>query len=746
MSWLRLPRTRPTRFRAFDVVVLIAAALLVLQAPLSVAEAGWVPHLESVPRLALGGLLVGYLVERTRLPAPLAYLLAILLGVEAVTAVFADVPVVGTLAERVDWLGGRVGTWLDTVSSGGVSNDPLVFALAMGGLAWLLGLLTAWLVFRDHAPWLAIVFNGAALLMNLSYASTSLVGYVGWFAFAACLVLAAHQLAQRQELWRRAQLRVDWRIALNVLLGTTLAAGALLSLAWAMPSGVTSPEVTSGWARATTPWHTLEREFDRWFASLNGSDRTARGLNFGRTLAPRGSFDLGDTPVLEVTSDARLYLRATTADRYAGQAITSSDTVSFDSAPNTDLLFQDEVPEGRAPIKAQIRILASRTGVAFAPDAPLRFSVPTLVDTRGRRDDVATIHLTDPLQQNQEYTVVSAVSAAPIADLRTAGEDYPGWVRDRYLQLPRRLPRRVVDAAHTATLGATSAYDKAAALESYLRNSFTYSTHVPVVPPDRDWVDYFLFDSKQGYCDYFATAMVVLLRVEGVPARVASGFAPGDHNPDTGTWLVRENHAHSWVEVYFPRYGWVTFEPSAIRPLPERLDQAPPPAPSLTPAPADTDSAGLTPDELDELRNLRDSGGGVVARPFLSTGPGMVLLGLGGLLAAVGVAAAGLAVAWRRGLGGLAHYQQPYAQLVRLSRWLGALRPRPADTPYELADALARQVPTAGPAIEELADAYVEGTYAPRPPRADPWPTWLSARRQLIRELVRKRLTRDAPP
>src|SRR5205814_5957520 len=101
-------------------------------------------------------------------------------------------------------------------------------------------------------------------------------------------------------------------------------------------------------------------------------------------------------------------------------------------------------------------------------------------------------------------------------------------VRRRYLQLPRNLPRRVVDLARQATNGASSAYDKAAGLETYLRDNFTYSTHVAPIPPDQDWVDSFLFDSKQGYCDYFATAMVVMLRAQGVPARVASGFAPGE--------------------------------------------------------------------------------------------------------------------------------------------------------------------------------------------------------------------------
>src|SRR5262245_24274947 len=165
------------------------------------------------------------------------------------------------------------------------------------------------------------------------------------------------------------------------------------------------------------------------------------------------------------------------------------------------------------------------------------------------------------------------------------------------------MPRRVVDLAREATANATSAFDRAVNIEQYLRSTFTYSTHVAGVPTDRDWVDYFLFDSKQGYCDYFATAMVVLLRVEGVPARVASGFAPGDFDPSTGIATVRENHAHSWVEAYFPRYGWIVFEPSAIRPLPNRVeDLSSGPEPVAAAEPSDlTDANLLTPDELEEL-------------------------------------------------------------------------------------------------------------------------------------------------
>src|SRR5207248_7787128 len=142
-------------------------------------------------------------------------------------------------------------------------------------------------------------------------------------------------------------------------------------------------------------------------------------------------------------------------------------------------------------------------------------------------------------------------------------------------------------------------------------------------------VDYFLFQSRQGYCDYFATAMVVMLRAEGVPARVASGFAPGDFDPETGISTVRENHAHSWVEAYFPRFGWITFEPSSIRAIPPRVEEAAAAPPPPQSAVAPSDPSQLTPDELDELLNIHDQQGPpIAARPFWLTVPGLLLLGL----------------------------------------------------------------------------------------------------------------------
>jgi hypothetical protein len=142
---------------------------------------------------------------------------------------------------------------------------------------------------------------------------------------------------------------------------------------------------------------------------------------------------------------------------------------------------------------------------------------------------------------------------------------------------------------------------------------------------------------------------------------------------------------------------------------------------------------------LDELLNIRDQNL-APARPFLSTWPGLLLLAGGGLLVLGLLAAAGLAVVWRRGFSGVATYLLPYAQLVRLGRWSGTLRARVSDTPNDLAERLGRQVPRAQPAIDELTVAYVEGTYAGRRPAVDPWPIWMAVRRSVVRGLFGRRL------
>ncbi|HJQ13994.1 MAG TPA: transglutaminase-like domain-containing protein, partial [Anaerolineales bacterium] len=131
--------------------------------------------------------------------------------------------------------------------------------------------------------------------------------------------------------------------------------------------------------------------------------------------------------------------------------------------------------------------------------------------------------------------------------------------------LPGSLPERVRQLAGEITKEKSTAYDKAKAIEAYLR-AYPYDLEVPVPPEDQDVADYFLFDLKKGYCDYYATAMVVLARASGLPARFVSGYASGSYDAANAEYIVRQMHAHSWAEIYFPEIGWVEFEPTASQP------------------------------------------------------------------------------------------------------------------------------------------------------------------------------------
>ena len=224
----------------------------------------------------------------------------------------------------------------------------------------------------------------------------------------------------------------------------------------------------------------------------------------------------------------------------------------------------------------------------------------------------------------QPVTTALVQSVLPLVDeeqLRQTGQDYPADIRRRYLQLPA-IPERVRQLAHELTADADHPYDKAKAIEAYLRSEeFAYDTRNVTIPEeDEDFVDQFLFESKRGYCDYFSTAMVVLLRSVGIPARWVKGFTAGElvqktSPTDDEAWpfrdvpyyegTIRQRHAHSWVEVYFSGIGWLPFEPTKGFALPsvamaedagETEDDAEAPAEEAAPEEA-LDDVSETPEE-----------------------------------------------------------------------------------------------------------------------------------------------------
>ena len=161
----------------------------------------------------------------------------------------------------------------------------------------------------------------------------------------------------------------------------------------------------------------------------------------------------------------------------------------------------------------------------------------------------------------RQYRTVGSISEASAGALRETGREYPAWVTDRYLQLPYDFPDTVRKLARGLIKDEDNPYDMAEAIRRHLLR-LPYSLDVVQAPPGRDWVEFFLFEQRRGYCQNYASAMVTMLRTLGIPARLVVGFAPGVWDQDRGVWEVQSRHYHAWPEVYFPTYGWVEFEPT----------------------------------------------------------------------------------------------------------------------------------------------------------------------------------------
>ncbi len=170
--------------------------------------------------------------------------------------------------------------------------------------------------------------------------------------------------------------------------------------------------------------------------------------------------------------------------------------------------------------------------------------------------------LSNPFHNNTKirYEATSNLPIIPAPQLRLASPDFPDAITGPYLQVPRLDPR-IKELAAQITAGSANEYDKAAKIELYLRTHYRYTLDL-TGPRSADPLAYFLFTRRAGHCEYFAAAMTVMLRDLGVPARYVGGFLPGEYNDVGGDWIVRASDAHVWVEVFFPGYGWITFDPT----------------------------------------------------------------------------------------------------------------------------------------------------------------------------------------
>ncbi|MDX1606292.1 MAG: transglutaminase domain-containing protein, partial [Candidatus Competibacterales bacterium] len=222
----------------------------------------------------------------------------------------------------------------------------------------------------------------------------------------------------------------------------------------------------------------------------------------------------------------------------------------------------------------------------------------------GELVDVTAYLSNQPVYRGEVYQAESLIAVPDAAELRAAGEDYPEWVAEYYLQVPEEITGRTRELARRIAGDLPTPYDKAAAITAWLRSNIEYQRVTEAPPVGVEPIDWFIFEYGIGFCNYYASAEVIMLRSLGVPARMAVGYARGEYDGQQALYSVTAEEYHAWPEVYFPGYGWVEFEPTVSQPPLLR----PEPAPELAEQGQGSLRSGFgSRGELDELRLERMS-------------------------------------------------------------------------------------------------------------------------------------------
>jgi transglutaminase-like putative cysteine protease len=290
----------------------------------------------------------------------------------------------------------------------------------------------------------------------------------------------------------------------------------------------------------------------------DGTGEYYYGFDTRLDLSYRGG--LSDTVMMFVRSPAWSYWRSHAYDTYDGRTWTqSSDELETLERDGVGFKLWERGWIRSDYFVQTFYIVQPMPNLIFMGGLPIDLY---LAADQVARDSTGGIRVGEPLQAGMIYSVLSLRQDYSPEQLRAASHEYPDEITNVYLQLPESITERTRDLAHEITRGADTAYDKAVLLRDHLRDTYPYDFYPPAQAPNTDAVDQFLFVDQRGVCEQYVSALVVMLRELGIPARLAAGYGSGDYNAITGYYEVRANDAHAWAEVYFPGYGWIPIDPT----------------------------------------------------------------------------------------------------------------------------------------------------------------------------------------
>ncbi|MCI0395398.1 MAG: DUF3488 and transglutaminase-like domain-containing protein [Chloroflexi bacterium] len=736
-----------TLFLVWTLVILTASAIL---------EAEWMGGLELLPLIGTAAIFSGLALAKSHFSNRTAHLISLVYGLFLVAFLIGrSLP--GELAwqERVQDLIQRQFTWLGRAVSERSSRDGLTFIIHTSAVFWVLGYTAAWYTFRQQRIWRVILPSGLVLLSVIYYyyGPKPLAIFLALYVLVALVYVARTHLVAQERIWRSAAVRYEGAIRFSFLRASFMVAILSLGVAWSLPTASASTAVNDalGATGVNNTWRKFQDDWTRLYSSLR-SYGGGTSDPYRDTLSLGGPRTVGNELIMDIYVGERLpyvYWQGIVYDTYQG------GTWSVAGGEKT-LHFPDEGPLN-VPFNAA-RMEVVQTVMNFLPNVSTIYGAPELVATDRQiyvlaQSDAAGKALVNGIQsrfimkQGERYRVVSRLSIVDASSLRQAPTDYPDWVQETYLQMPDTLTPETLALAQELTAGYDNPFDKAIAVRDYLRANIAYNDQISAPPDGVEPIHYILFERKEAYCNYYASAMVMMLRSQGIPARIVAGYAQGEWDEDSHSYRVRSSNAHTWVEAYFPGYGWIQFEPTASLPAADRPETAGNPGDSFaSPSfPQGIDQGlGDVPNEegferLSDLLGAEEEGltGGL--------GAGTVSIWqVVGASAVMGLAIMTVVTANRLNHQVESNVEKSYGRLESWARWLGIWF-RPVYTPYERANLLAAVIPEGKDALRNLVHQFVRQRFSPHREPEDgfnPLNEWRVLRPLLLRQTLYRQFQR----
>ncbi len=719
---------------------LFLLATIVYSTVWSIQVAAWVDHLNTLTFVTAIGLLLGVWAAKQRhfsslLVHGIATVLDLLLAFWQTAAAFYN----GSMTGFIQGLG----RWFVLLAGGGSSNDDSIFLFLILVLGFFLAYTSAWLLYRMRNPWLLIVANSIVLLINLDNVPSGYIVFLVIFLIASLLLLLRFNLFESVQRWNRSGLRYSDDLGWDFMQAGALISIGILIFSWILPGDYKDPTASLIWDSKDSPFVQAQNVWDRAIA-VNGGVNPANHGNFRDTLVLGGDPNLTREIVYRVKSnDAQpQYLMLLSYDTYnGGWSITNSETQPLAISANTPLaanavkvrIIKQTIEIVTPPGELHPYIAGASTVASMSIKASVVPGAGGIVAWLGDKGNLAV---------GTRYEVTSEVSAADEQSLRSIPmpadapkynpdlnpdepapvETFDPQVAKDFTQIPDTIshdPRLQALLKKIVPNPKISMYDKVVNIETYLRTNYKYNTNIHPRSGE-DPVLWFLFDNnaKDGFCNYFSSAMTLIARSLGIPARVVAGYTHG--NLENGQYVIRGVDAHSWTQVYFAGYGWVNFEPSAsfaTFPRPQSSEDA---------------SSGLNSGSESLLgalplaganaknRHKLDDGtnGGVDAMTSASQAQAQLFqrigITLGSVILLVLFASLIFGIWWRRLFQRYNLATQLYGRVCMLAEWAG-VKKRSSQTPYEYFQELSVTTLPASDdalALERLGDIYVRDRWA----------------------------------